>query len=482
MAEADELRAAAREKLALGDKLLDGKTDVEDSVREEADGFYAEAGELGERAQTAEKRAKLARSVEADERQADADRERAARERGRDFRERAQGDGGVQTGDLQAMPTVAQLRERSAEAAKRRAGLDHREDVALRSWPVEDLFVPMLRREFKGERVARRMGLRDEHVEAWDEYVGLSERALTPTTDSGTAGAGLELVPENLANRIAAQMKMIGGFADLGGVSRFVQDNPGPFLVPTESRVTDTGGAAASATNFTPERTAEGADSRFRSAQTGRKTIPLERFDVATVLTDEQLMSGNISLEAFLVQNIGRQFGALTNRLITVGKGSGSNEPIGAATVAGRKTDVDTARVIAEADVKELFQNIDGHYVSMSDSILHAHFSTIIEMATLRESAGGNLVFDRTVDGLGVVALGKRVMPNNALTVFSTNGAGHPIMLAGDPTEYVWVTDGPMRFERDREARSGQWVIYWRQMMGGAPRVDEAFRWLATIA
>lgn len=458
-AEAQRLQAQARTHMEDADGLVVGVDDVPEDVQKRAQESYDTAKKLFERAEFYVARAKDADTRDVDQRTADAERGRNG------WQERSQGGGMPRTSDLNEMPTVAQLQERSQHLSLRLRGESYDEDVANRTWPAEGLYAMVVRSKVPS-MAGKGFSLDADQVKAWDEYVGIATRALTPTASTDVQGKGQELVPENMANRIFAAAKMYGGFADLMGISQFTQQSPGNFKVPTESDVED----------WSPSRTAQGGDVTISEVDTGAVDIPLNNFAIQTVVTDQVLMSDNVSLEAFLVSRMGRVFGRRINALIT--SGTGTNQPKGVTTVANtRKTRLAANTAITAADVRNLLKSVDGNYHGNPTSRVHAHFNVLLDLAALREN--GQRVFERSPTGLDIILDGGTpVIANNALAATAPGGSGKTdvnILVFADHMEYVVVRDGPMRFERARELRAFQWLLSWNMYLGGAPAVEEAF-------
>ena len=454
--EAQRLDRAGAQKMDEADGLTVGVEAVPDDVQQKADGLYKEAEALFERSQFYKTRAAEAEARDADERTAGAERERSK------WRERATGNGNPRTSDLNDMPTVEQLRERSRHLALRLRGEHHDADVANRTYPVEGLYAKVIRSKVPG--LTDPDPMTPEERSAYSDYAKLAERALAPTQSSAVAGKGAELVPENMANRIFAASKLYGGFADLLGVSQFVQQSPGTFKVPTSTDVT----------TLFPSRTAEAADVALSDTDTGEVEVPINNFAIQLVLTDQLLMSDVVSLESFLVSRMGQQFGGRINQYVT--SGTGVNQPKGVTAIAaGRKVAIGTDGSLDEDDIFSLLKHLDGSYHGRPTTFAHAHFNTILDISKMRDN--GQLVFPRTPDGLTTVLPGgTRLVANNQLVVDAAgNTAASNVMLIGDHMEYALVTDGPMRFERARELRSYQWLLSWNQFLGGSPVIEDAW-------
>lgn len=453
-AEAERLRTAGQALLDEADSLTIGKDNVEEEVREKAEGMYEEASGLFKRAETCKSRAsEFADAVE----KADEEKTLETRERNK-WMDDVQHDGSPKTSDLNDLPTVDQLAVRSKHMERKRNGESYDDGIANQAWPQENLYAAVIRERVLGPDYA----MTDEQREAWNAYKGVAVRALAPTQLAGTAGKGGEFVPETLLDRIYTAAELTGGFAGLSGIATFTQNDTGAFKVPTVTDFIDG--------TKKPARTAEGADRSLTEYTSGQVEIALSDFDLQVAVTDDILKSGNVSLEAFLVSRVGERFGAVINDKIT--DGTGTNEPLGISKATGRAAENTARAAITKADVTAFLKRLNGAYFGRPTSQVHMHFNTALDLAQLVD---GNIrAYSVTADGRPILPGGANTVINNALQA-AGGTASKPAMIVGDVSQYAFVTDGPMKFERARELRSRQWLLAWNMKIGGAPIVNEAF-------
>ena len=454
-AEAERVRQAYQDQMSAGDALVLGKDTVSEADQATADEHYGNAKLAHAKVDEWLSKAKMAEADDERGRFFDAQREVNALPK-------VEAASGVQrTSDLNDIPTVAQLTERKVQLALMQDGQPHDAAIAHKRWPVEGLFARAIRGRMRESNELRFMDA--DQQKAWTEYQAAAHRAefaLTPTQKADTDGLGGVLVPEYLTSQIHAASQPEGPFASDALVSVIPTGSIGAVKIP---RFTDIN-------TKNPKRIAEATDVTPDVAATDEVTLNPENFAIQMVLTDQLMQADVLGIEAFLVRRIGQNFGRNQNALFT--NGTGTNQPKGITNIAaGRKASTAARATISETDVIGMLKLVsDSNILGRATTRAMAHQSTIFDLMTLRD--GGNLVFPRSADGLRVMLPGGvEVIQNNAMSEgAATTGLNR--IAVGDVADYTVARVGGLRFERERNLASFQWLVSWNTFMDGSPVIE----------
>lgn len=457
-AEAERARQMGRDAQKDADELVLNKPDASESDQKAAEEKYDAMRAAFTKANEWDERATAADKADAADRLLTAQRERNRLP----LTEPASATSGSTLNDA---PTVMELVSRS------RAFESGNIDLAAKRWPVENLFLLAVRDRCHDGRI-----MTAEQREAWADYERTAEQAtfelaLTPTQQVKTDAAGGVLVPEYLDRMIRDKMVYEGPLADDSLISVLRTNSTGVMKLPVNDDIE----------TKLPARLEEATDATIQETAFSEVTLTPENFAIQMVLTDQILLGDVISIEPYLARKVGENFGRRQNAFFT--SGTGTNQPKGVTRVAaGRKVSVAANTGVTETDVQNLKKLLDFAYHLRPSTRVMAHQGTIFDLMILRDSTGGNLVFQRTPDGLGVLLGGNGpVMANNRLnerTAGSSNTefeATDQIMVMADLSDYTKVQVGALRFERERMLRSYQWLVGWNTYLDATPVVENAY-------
>ena len=458
-AEAERARQMGRDAQKNGDALLIGKPNVSPEDQKAGDEHYVAM------------RKAFKRAIEWDERAVAEEQEvarehmfRAQQERNRlPMREPASKTDGKL---LNEVPTAVELMARQLAVVQ-----EPLSDMATKRWPVENLLALAIREQFKPGVMSA------DQRKAWADYQLVAREArvrlaLTPTQKADTDSLGGVLVPDYFDRMIRDEATYEGPLADDTLISTLTVNGPGTMNIPVNENIQ----------TVDPRQVDEGTDVPIQDTDWTQVELVTRAFDVQMVLTDQILQADVISIEPYLARKVGENFGRKQNAFFTAGTGAANKQPKGILSVAsGRRVDSTQKTTVTEDDVNKLRKKLSTGVHRKRGTRFMTTQAVLFDMMVARESAGGNLIWQRTPDGLGITMTASgAALANDNLPAPTANAVG--IAVLANLSDYTKLAVGGLYFERQRELRSKQWVLHWGTYLDGSPIIESDYAILKASA
>lgn len=213
-------------------------------------------------------------------------------------------------------------------------------------------------------------------VRVGESGLSAEERAqIHNTMSTTTPGEGGYTVQTEVAKSILDALKSYGGMREVAEVIRTAKGNPMNW--PTSDGTAEEG-----------ELIAENGSASSQDASFGVKSVPVYKFGSKIITVPiELLQDGEVDIEAFLKARIVTRLGRITNRLATLGTGSG--EPTGLITAAsvGKAGTTGNVSTITYDDLVDLEHSVDPAYRGANAGYMFAD-STLKVIRKIKDSQG----------------------------------------------------------------------------------------------
>ena len=360
----------------------------------------------------------------------------------------------VSVSDFNDAPTAVELRQRSV--ALEEAPLS---DVALKRWPVENLFTQVLRGYLNSGTL---YSLSEDTRRAWSDYQKVSLEAMGFTQKASDDALGGVLVPDYLERNIVDEAKFSGPLADDSLITVLRRGSVGETRIPRNTNIN----------TIVPGYVAEEANVTAQDPAWSEATLNPRNFAVQIMLTDQIMQPDVIGIEAYLTRKVGENFGREQNRLFTVGTGTNQPMGVGSISTASRVTETAAASAILFSEITAALKKLDAAYQSRPTTRCMVHYSTYIDM--INELEGGTHRYRMLPNGNLVLATGITIVPNNDLSAAGGAG-GSPAAVIADLADYTKVQVGGLRFERERKLENFTWLSSWNTFMDAKPIEEAAY-------
>jgi len=183
-----------------------------------------------------------------------------------------------------------------------------------------------------------------------DDWAALRDSSPRNTMSTGTDAEGGFTVQTDVATEIIEALKAFGGMRQVAQV--ITTEGGNPFNWPTSDGTSEEGeiiGENASATDEDPTF--------------GVKSIGAHKFSSKVITVPfELIQDSSVDIEAFVRARIATRLGRITNKMFTVGTGTGQPEGVVTASTAGRVGAVSATATLTYTDILELEHSVDPAY------------------------------------------------------------------------------------------------------------------------
>lgn len=254
------------------------------------------------------------------------------------------------------------------------------------------------------------------------QYVAERTAQVQNTMSTGVPAEGGYLVPELFGDRLIESLKAFGGMREVAGI------------MPTESGAT-INYPTTDATSEEGELIAENTEVADEDPSFGTVGLGAYMFSSKGVAVPFQLLQDSgIDLEIHINNRLAMRLGRTTNRLYTVGTGTG--EPQGAVTASGvgkvgasgKATSVDFS------DINALIHSVDPAYRNSGSCSLMFHDNTLRDLKDLRDNQNRPLWLPGVAQGEPDQIYRQPYTINQNMPVMAANAKS---MLFGDFSKFL---------------------------------------------
>lgn len=241
----------------------------------------------------------------------------------------------------------------------------------------------------------------------------------------GTAAAGGDTVPREMANAVEAALLSFGGMREAARVIRTASG--ATFDIPTSNDTSEYG-------QILNENTAEEVQSvAFAKVSLGAHKYSSKLLKVST----ELLQDANFDIASFLGEQLGNRIARKTNQHFTIGSTSSAN-PFGVVTEATSGADSVSKDAISYNELLDLLHSVDPAYRRSPSCRWMFNDGTLKVLRQLTDTQGRPLWQAGLSDSQPASLLGYPYVINNEMPAMGTV-SNRPIIF-GDMSQY-WIRD-----------------------------------------
>lgn len=190
---------------------------------------------------------------------------------------------------------------------------------------------------------------------------------------TGVGSQGGFVVPTDFATTLIEELKAFGGVRSVANVMSTASGNPMQF--PTVDDTANEG-----------ELVAENAAVSSQDLAFGTKNVGAYKFSSKSIAVPfELLQDNNVNLEAYILNALSTRIARITNRMFTVGTGTG--QPEGVVTAAGTGVTAATATGIAYDDFVNLEHSVDPAHRQNGGTLMF-NDNTLLAYRKLKDADG----------------------------------------------------------------------------------------------
>ncbi|WP_041522981.1 phage major capsid protein [Gilvimarinus agarilyticus] len=205
------------------------------------------------------------------------------------------------------------------------------------------------------------------------QYVAEQAAKVQNTMSTGTPAEGGYLVPEQFGDRLIESLKDFGGMRDVATIMS--TESGATINYPTTDATSEEGELIAENTEVDDE------DPSFGTVGLGAFMFSSKGVAVPFQL----LQDTGIDLEAHLYGRLGMRIGRITNRMYTVGTGTGQPQGAVPASGAGKVGATGKATSVDFSDINALIHSVDPAYRRSGACSLMFHDNTLRDLKDIRD-------------------------------------------------------------------------------------------------
>lgn len=254
------------------------------------------------------------------------------------------------------------------------------------------------------------------------DIVAQRREAVRNTMSTGTGSEGGYVTPREFSANLIESLKDFGGMRSVAQVIR-----------------TETGAAmdwpTTNATSEEGEIVGENVEVGSEDASFGTLAHTVFKFSSKDIAVPFELLQDSaIDLEAHINQRLTERLGRITNRMFTVGTGTG--QPHGAVTgaAAGKVGATGKATSVGWEDLVDLEHSVDPAYRRSGNCSLMFHDTTLRELKKLKDADGRPIWLPGVDVAEPATLIGMRYTINQDMPVMAANAKS---VLFGDFSRYI---------------------------------------------
>ncbi|QFU01267.1 Phage capsid family protein [Halomonas sp. THAF5a] len=313
--------------------------------------------------------------------------------------------------------------DRQQKLLDREAEEKHRvEDRAGRDGISTDEATALKQKESAIFRAWMREGVDGLNAEQREHVQAQRQKMLQNAMSTGTGSEGGYLAPDQFSAELLKALKAFGGMRE---ASRVIQTSSGVAINwPTTDATSEEGEIVGENVSVTTGETSFG-------------TLPHATYKFSSksiALPFELLQDSEIDLEAYVRELLQERLGRITNRLFTVGTGTGQPHGIVTSSASGKIAPTGQVDEILYDDLVDLEHSVDPAYRRSGNVGYMFHDMTLRSLKKLKDADGRPLWVPGVATSEPDTLNGYRYTINQHMDQL---GAGNKPMLFGDYAKYI---------------------------------------------
>lgn len=271
-------------------------------------------------------------------------------------------------------------------------------------------------RKVAGKEASKIAEIHNKWLRGGDKALSAEDwQTINATLSTGTGSEGGYTVPTEVAKTVVDKLKDFGGLRKVATVIQTESGND--FNFPTSDGTSEEG-----------EIVAENGDSTDSDPSFGTVLLRCFKFSSKVVTAPVELMQdAAVDMEAFLNKRLAKRIAAITNKVFSIGTGSGQPTGIFVAAGVGKTGATGQTTTVLVDDLIDLTHSVDPAYRESGNCGFMMNDATFKVVRKLKDTAG-RPIFIPGFDGLG------KPMPDTILGYPVTLNAHAPVPAASAKT------------------------------------------------